>query len=63
MPPTGGELYPAWRLATDLDPRRVRGRSLDWDRRPAPHKDYPDAPRGDLPRHAAAAGAPLAGSG
>lgn len=49
MPHATRELYRLWREGTDMDARGVRGRSLDWDRMPAPHKHYPGAPCRELP--------------
>ncbi|MDW7709830.1 MAG: SagB/ThcOx family dehydrogenase [Deferrisomatales bacterium] len=49
MPQPTDALYRRWREGTDLDPAGVRGRTLDWDRMPAPRKEYPEAPRRTLP--------------
>lgn len=42
------ELYRLWRRSTDLDAEGPRGRTLDWDRMPSPHKEYPGTPRREL---------------
>jgi len=45
-----GELYRAWREATDHTPEKLRGKILDWANQPEPHKAYPGAPRRELPQ-------------
>ncbi len=44
------DLLAHWRRATDLDPDTLSPRRIDWARRPAPVKEYPDRPRIPLPR-------------